>query len=322
MSVHSIGYVLICHAPQDRAYAADLARQLRSAGIQTHWDEDGAPADTLARRVRKGAALLVVMTAAAEEYELVTEQVKQAQREQTPVYALSVDGEKLFELDEARSWPSARGQRLDDDLLRELSRDVELKTADDLKMGRGALVAAVAGCVAVAVLVTVLVLDNGSGSKAGDPVVADNPSPTTAVSSAAPLPTGDLAAGQVRIDSPTEATLVRRCQKLSGTARLATDHTLVYAVNRINPQSNDWYYGYVGAYQNGFVPASWNGTVYFGTTTKQKYDLFLYVMRVDAAKTFWDKHKSKDGSYAFGESSPPGKAAAHVRVTQGSTDEC
>jgi hypothetical protein len=181
--------------------------------------------------------------------------------------------------------------------------------------------------VILAVAVTVLVLRGNTGSTVAGPPPSTTPATAPATTATtAPPKTGTAApppSGQVTIASPADGAVVKKCEHVSGAATLPPADTIMYAVNRVSPPDKAWYYGYLGSYDSGNVPSTWSGDVYFGSAASQKYDLFVYVMSVNAAGKFWNAHKSSDGSYAFGTAAPSGvRPAAHVRVTQGSLSEC
>jgi hypothetical protein len=315
MSDLSMGYVLVCHAPADRGYADDLCRQLRARHIRARFDERGAETEQLVKLARRADALLVVMTPAAHGHQPLSEQIKAARGMDVPIYPLAVDdNQPLLELtDQAHLWRTARGERLEDNLLGALARDVGAPVDPARgKYGLPAVIGASAAAVVLAVVATVLVVGMRGGK-------TEPPSPGATTARAA----STAAPGQVTIASPGDGAVVKKCERFSGAAALAATDTIMFAVNRVSPPDKAWYYGYLGSYQNGSVPAAWTGDVYFGSATSQKYDVFVYVMGVEAAHKFWDAHKSKDGSFAFGKGAPTGvKPAAHVRVTQGSLDEC
>jgi len=313
MSDLSSGYVLICHAPDDRDYARDLARQLTDRRIRARYDERGAAVEQLLKLARRADALLVLMTRAAHDCEPLTEQTEAARSLDIPIYPLAVDdNQPLMELTDKELWRTTRGQRLADNLLQALATDVDAPAAKQRAgFGLPVVLGAAAGAMVVAVVATVLLL--GRDNKTDDPPPAAAETRTAAPASP----------GQVIIASPADGSAVKKCQGFSGSAALPPGDTMMYAVNRVKPSSKDWYYGYLGSYKNGFVPAAWSGDIYFGSAITQKYDVFVYVMSVGQAGKFWNAHKSSDGSFAFGTAAPAGvRPAAHVRVTQGSLDEC
>jgi hypothetical protein len=140
----------------------------------------------------------------------------------------------------------------------------------------------------------------------------------TASTAAAPVPPGT-----VQITNLVSGDVVDRCVRVRGRANLDPGKTLLFATNRTSPADSVWYFTYVGNYRNGFVPVEWSGTVYLGSASRQAYDLFVVVMDVGMAEAFWESHQSKDGSYAFASARPTDlTVAAHVRILQGSTDDC
>jgi hypothetical protein len=111
---------------------------------------------------------------------------------------------------------------------------------------------------------------------------------------------------------------VGRCQRLTGTADLAPDRTLLLASRRTGPPDNRFTLLYVFPYQGGHVPPQWSGYTYFGTTIGSTYDLYLLVMEVGAAQAFTDA-LPPDGATAL----PPGAVVADVvPVTQTSLAAC
>jgi hypothetical protein len=310
----STGYALIGHAPADREFAAGLSRQLRARHIQPRFDERGAPTDQLIRLTRRADALLVVMTPAADDFEPLSAQIAVARSSDIPIYPIAIgDSDPMLELSDLEFRRINRPSELPESLLVALAHAVDAPDPSGRrKIGMPLAIGAAALAVLLAVVVTFLVMRRPKTTVAG-------PQPTgTAVATA-----GSVAAGQVTITSPGDGGVVKRCEHVSGAASLPGTDTIVYAVNRVSPPDKAWYYGYVGSYDNGFVPSTWTGDVYFGSVSSQRFDLFLYVMTVAAAHKFWNAHKSSDGSFAFGDGPPPGvRSAAHVRVTQGSLDEC
>jgi len=312
----STGYALIGHAPADREFAAGLSRQLRARGIQPRSDEHGAPTDQLIRLTRRADALLVVMTAAADDYEPLSAQIAVARSSDIPIYPLAVgDNPPMLELSDLELYRVSRPSGLPESLLIALAHAVDAPDPSGRrKIGMPLAIGAAAVAVVLAVVITLLVVRR--------PATTADPEPTGTVP-ATTATTGSVTAGQVTITSPGDGGVVKRCEHVTGGASLPSTDTIMYGVNRVSPPDKAWYYGYIGSYDNGFVPTTWSGDVYFGSGSSQKYDLFVYVMTVPAAHKFWNAHKSSDNSFAFGDGPPPGvPPAAHVRVTQGSLDEC
>jgi len=322
MSDLSAGYVLICHAPEDRDYAEVLARQLKGRRIRARYDQRGAAIEQLIKLARRADALLVVMTPAAHDSEALSAQIEAARDLQVPTYALAVDNnEPMVELGDEVPWRVTRNHPLEDTLVTALARDVEAPPPPSpRRLGLPIVAVLVAMAVALTVAVTAAVAHRGDPGPEASPTTKAGPATT----GSAPGTTGSAPpAGTVTIASPADGAVVKKCEHVSGSASLPENQTILYAVDRVSPPDKTWYYGYLGSYENGSVPSTMSGDVYFGSATAQKYDLFLYVMSVGAARTFWNAHKSSDGSYAFAAGPPAGvKPAAHVRVTQGSVGDC
>jgi hypothetical protein len=116
---------------------------------------------------------------------------------------------------------------------------------------------------------------------------------------------------------------VKRCQNVVISARLAPTKTLLVAHRRASPPDNTYYFTYAGPYRNGNVPANVTTTVWFGTQTGQTYDLYLLIMNVGDANTFWNAHVSSNGSFAYSPSLPgTSQTADRIRVVETDSSNC
>jgi hypothetical protein len=319
-----IGHAYICHAAADAGYAAKLAARLAAAGIPVTYDRPGEPDPTRERlrsRVAASAAVVVVMTPAAEGDERVNAQIDQAEEGGKAILPLLLSGRPFFRLGELPHW-DVSGRMPSSDFFVRLGGAVGVNGVTDLAepvrpwWRKGPIVTAgVLALVLVAAGAAVVLAGRGSTRATAGPSAG----PTTAPSRVAALP-----AGIVRITEPADGAVVGRCTMVRGLANLDSGKTMIFAVNRTDPADATWYFQYVGSYPNGFVPAQWTGTVYLGSAANQSYDVFLLVMDVPSAKDFWTRYKSADGSFASASAMPQGTApAAHIHVRQGTAaDAC
>jgi hypothetical protein len=296
-----------------------LARTLTAAGIPVVYEREAqsdATWDGLRTRVDASAAVVVVMTEAAGRADRVETQIGRAEEQSKPLFPLLLSGRPFFRLVEREYW-DVTGRMPGQDFVDRLGSAVGVpgppgpSPRKSWWRGKAGLAAAV-----VAALVVVggamAVLTNRDASGQANAPTGGSPSAVSA-----PPP------GAVEITDPANGGMVDRCAQVKGRANLDSGKTMLFAVNRTEPVDTNWYFGYVGAYSNGFVPADWSGTVYFGSASRQSYDVFILVMDVPAAKDFWNKHKSADGSFAAAPALPQGvPQAAHVHVQQGTTDDC
>jgi nucleotide-binding universal stress UspA family protein len=93
------GHVFISYAREDKAYAHDLAADLRTHGLGVWMDDRIDFGDrwwqTIVQAVRASAAAIVVMTPAAEESEWVEKEILLAQREGKPIFPLLLRGREF-----------------------------------------------------------------------------------------------------------------------------------------------------------------------------------------------------------------------------------
>jgi nucleotide-binding universal stress UspA family protein len=91
------GAVFISYAREDQAYARDLAADLRAHGLRAWMDDRIDFGDrwwqTIVQAVRASAAVIVVMTPAAEKSESVEKEILLAQREGKPIFPLLLRGQ-------------------------------------------------------------------------------------------------------------------------------------------------------------------------------------------------------------------------------------
>jgi hypothetical protein len=338
----AIGHVHVCHAHADAAYARSLADFLTRSGVPAKAhdepDSDWRLADSR-ERVKESAAVVVVMTQAADKADHVEHEVRLAARFGRPLVALLLSGSPLLILHDRKPVKVPRRDAPPAHLVDDLRTAVGAPQAPiapwnpDGRKGssRSRVVAvAVASAVAAALMAggaTALMLDrNGSGKDPqADPTSRSAGSASESTSSSASpssSPTPSVPAGTVQITSHVDGQVVDRCERFSGLANLEPTKTMLFAKNRAEPPDTDWYFDFVGGYRNGFVPANWTGTMYFGTATRQSYDLFILVMDVQEAERFWSEHQSADGQSAMSKTRPSIAPAAHVRVRQGTLDDC
>jgi TIR domain-containing protein len=329
----SIGHAYICHAPQDAAYVDKLAAHLTAAGIPVTYDREGQPGVTWEgprSRVDASAAVVVVMTQAASEADRVVVQITRAEEKDKPILPLLLRDRPFFILSEREHWDVTGGRMPSNDFVNRLRSAVGITgptgspppSQPKTSWWKGK--AAVTAIVVVALLMVggaIAFLANRDSTNATSRGASGQPQIST--TSAAPSTASALPLGAVKITTPADGAVVDKCARINGQTNLDSGKTILFAVNRTEPVDPTWYFGIVGSYLNGFVPADWSGTAYFGSATRQSYDLFVLVMDVQAAKDFWNKHKSTDGSYAAAPTLPQGVVpAAHVHVRQGTTDDC
>jgi hypothetical protein len=112
---------------------------------------------------------------------------------------------------------------------------------------------------------------------------------------------------------------VKRCQAARIADSLVAGKTLLIAHRRTSPPDGTYYFEYAGPYSDGNVPASFGTVAYFGTAADQRYDLYLLIMDVNDARTFWESHRSSDGSFAT-STSIPGTAGIAEKISVTQTD--
>jgi hypothetical protein len=88
----STGHIFLSYAREDQAYARKLAADLRAHGFEVWMDDSIGVGDrylrTIAQAIRTSAALVVVMTPAAEQSEWVEDEILQAKNEKKPIFPL------------------------------------------------------------------------------------------------------------------------------------------------------------------------------------------------------------------------------------------
>ena len=93
------GHVFISYAREDQAYARELAADLRAHGLGVWMDDRIDFGDrwwqTIVQAVRASAAVIVVMTPAAEQSEWVEREVMLALDEDKPVFPLLLQGKRF-----------------------------------------------------------------------------------------------------------------------------------------------------------------------------------------------------------------------------------
>jgi hypothetical protein len=346
----SIGSVHISHAPQDADYVRQLVDHLTGAGIPATYDrepEAALPKDVVRAKVDVSRGVIVVMSPAAKDAPRVRAQHERADELGVPVVPLLLDGEPFFGLANLE-YTDVTGGRMPPAYLVERLRGIALgrRGADPAvpppapvteirqdapgPAGRSVPVSAFIGVVVLLLLVAGVALwaNRDHGGPGPGPtatgLAGSGPAPSTGAPPAtSPPPVTGGATGTVQITAPVPDAVVPRCVQLAGTADLPGDKTMLFATNRTNPPAAEWYFSYAAGFRNGFVDKTWKGQIYLGGVTKQSYDVFVVVMDVQAAATFYTAHLSSDGKFAHATALPPdGKVAAHVKVLQGSNDEC
>src|SRR6185369_5037498 len=110
--------VFISYCREDQSYVDWLARFLVEAGIEVwydhHLERGGAFPRVIAQQIRECAALVVVMSPAAEESEWVDREVKYARDRGKPVLPLLLDGRPLF-LVATNDYEDVRGEKTPSD---------------------------------------------------------------------------------------------------------------------------------------------------------------------------------------------------------------
>jgi len=325
----SVARLYISHAPDGTPYANKLSAYLDRLGVTALVAPDqsnGLEMDALRRGIERCGALLIVMTTGSDESEQVMEEVDLARRADKPIFGLLLSGRRHFVVNQDPYENVARGDMPSPGFVDDIQRALGLQpSANPPRRTRLGLMAGVAGLV-LAIAVGVSWFATSQQGKTPNPPPSDRPS-TAVTSQAAASPSGgggDLPArGKATIASPKDGATVDQCFHLTGAASLDSGKTMLFAKMRTSPPDQTWYFDFVGPYRNGFVPPRWSATEYLGTTSGQRYDVFLLVMDVAAADAFWKAHQSKDGSYAFATAIPSGaERAAVVRVLQGTTDGC
>lgn len=348
----SIGSVHISHAPQDGEYARRLVEHLTGAGIPTTYDrepEAALPRDVVRAKIDVSRGVVVVMSAAAKDAPRVRAQFERADERDVPVVPLLLSGEPIFALANLDYTDVTGGQMPPEYVVQRLRRivlgqrdeptpphgfrpvpaDVDERTPDTAP-GRTRSAVPVAAFVGVVVLLIVVAgialwTNRDKGPVKPEPTAVTNQALSQPPSVQVPSSTASTAgtAGAVQIAAPLPDAVVPRCMKVSGTADLPGEKTLLFATNRTMPADDTWYFSYAAGHRNGFVDKTWSGEVYLGSVTKQRYDLFVVIMDAKAALAFYNGHLSTDGKFAYAKELPAdGKVAAHLNVTQGTNDEC
>ena len=108
------GHVFISHS-HDGGYAARLAEHLESAGLRAWYDKEIVHGDrwenTIREMVDTCAALVVVMTPAADESRWVHNEINQAEQKGKPILPLLLAGERFFSL-ASLQYDDVRGGKL------------------------------------------------------------------------------------------------------------------------------------------------------------------------------------------------------------------
>lgn len=109
------GHVFVSYSRQDQAYARELADHLKRAGLAVWIDDDVDYGDrwesVIRQRLDSCAALVVIMTPAAEDSEWVRIEVSRCDVMNKPVLPLLVEGEPLFRLGHLQ-YEDVRGGRM------------------------------------------------------------------------------------------------------------------------------------------------------------------------------------------------------------------
>ncbi|GAA4450422.1 toll/interleukin-1 receptor domain-containing protein [Phytohabitans houttuyneae] len=322
------GRLYISHAPDGRAYARKLAEYLQRVGIATEVDNDGLPApnmEKLRKRVDRSVGLLVLVTKESATSDQVGHELDRAMEMGRPIFVLLLHGKRLPLLLNQCPYEVARWSRMPSAaFVSQLYQALGGSSTSQIALIEPAAQRRAAAPLLVLSALAAVLLVIGGGYWIGSRPRGETVSPPTPTVTTAPVVSENPAPPDtVTITSPQEGAVVHRCERVRGTANLPDNKTMLFARNRTGPPDAVWYFNYVGTYQNGFVPPEWAGTVYFGSATRQSYDLVIVVMEVKAAARFWQQHKSEDNSYAFANDLPAGaERAALVRVRQGTMDDC
>jgi nucleotide-binding universal stress UspA family protein len=120
------GRVFISYAREDQAYARELAADLRGRGFGVWMDDRIDFGDrwwsTIVQAMRASAAVIVVMTPAAEASEWVEKEILLAQREKKPTFPLLLRGQGLALLITVQYADVTHGQMPPDSFYERLAR--------------------------------------------------------------------------------------------------------------------------------------------------------------------------------------------------------
>jgi hypothetical protein len=178
------------------------------------------------------------------------------------------------------------------------------------------LVAAVALTAAAVFWLPPAGLRAGAGAGATGSATPRQPAPTVD-----PL---DTYANTAAFTNIAGGAMVNRCELVAGRADLVPTKTLLLAHRRSSPPSPTFYFFYVDNYVNGGVPPTWSSEVYFGSSdNSQRYDLYLLIMEVSAATSFWKAHVHHSGIYADALAIPAtASVAVQLSVVQTGIADC
>jgi hypothetical protein len=131
------GYAFIGDSRVDRAYADNLALNLRKSGIAVWYDYELASGDrweqVIKDRIDGCAALIVVMTPSAEQSNWVKREINRAEMRAKPIFPLLLEGDPFFRLNHLQFDDVIGGglpsDRLTDRLRTLLTPDTRLVTA-------------------------------------------------------------------------------------------------------------------------------------------------------------------------------------------------
>jgi hypothetical protein len=124
-----------------------------------------------------------------------------------------------------------------------------------------------------------------------------------------------------KIITPAAGSGVQKCAFVTGTARLAAGETLVLAVRNLdNDEPNEWYVQYPHGWDDPSALSSWEGVEYFPGAVGQHYEIGLFAVGLDAAKT---AHAAGDRpSDALADTGAKLATRKVVQVAGGSGSDC
>jgi hypothetical protein len=315
--------VHICHAPADRRYAERLVRHLADAGVPATVDDEHAESldlDLVRERIEAARAVVVIMRSGDELAERVADEVNCADQLGRDVFPLSVGDRSYLILNHLRITDVPADRMPDADFTNRLRRAIGARPEPSGRSTRRRRLPIPLLVFAAVILVlgagAVIALRGRSND-----IVEPRPTGATGLALSPASPDDPLPPGTVTITDPADDAVVDRCTKVLGRANLDPGQTILFATNRISPPDTMWYITYAGPYRNGFVAPDWHGEAYLGSSTRQSYDLFVVVMDAKAAASYFAAHKQGDGSFAADKERPAG-TAAHVRLRQGTTNDC